>query len=60
MWGGRYQLVTPVKFKYEIGKCNETFAGYDQQDAQEYLAFIQDTLHEDINRIVHKVWVNGS
>jgi hypothetical protein len=54
VWSGKFQKIVPRSFKDEIGKCNETFAGYNQQDAQEYLAFICDVLHEDINRIVTK------
>jgi ubiquitin carboxyl-terminal hydrolase 4/11/15 len=54
IWSGQFQKVVPRSFKDEIGKCNETFAGYNQQDAQEYLAFICDVLHEDCNRVIEK------
>jgi ubiquitin C-terminal hydrolase len=32
-----------------IGQFNETFKGNDQQDSQEFLAFLLDALHEDLN-----------
>lgn len=27
------------------------FAGYEQQDVQEFLAFLLDAVHEDLNRV---------
>ncbi|MEQ2175648.1 hypothetical protein GOODEAATRI_020029, partial [Goodea atripinnis] len=37
-------------FKSTIGKINDQFAGYDQQDSQELLLFLMDGLHEDLNK----------
>ncbi len=33
------------------------FAGYQQHDSQELLAFLLDGLHEDLNRILKKPYV---
>jgi ubiquitin carboxyl-terminal hydrolase 4/11/15 len=43
----------PRSFKSTIGRFNASFSGYQQQDSQEFLAFLLDGLHEDLNRI-HK------
>ncbi len=32
-----------------MGQFNEAFKGNDQQDSQEFLAFLLDALHEDLN-----------
>ncbi|KAH3686814.1 hypothetical protein WICPIJ_002211 [Wickerhamomyces pijperi] len=45
---------TPRDFKYTIGHFNSMFSGYQQQDSQEFLAFLLDGLHEDLNRIFKK------
>lgn len=45
---------TPREFKQTIGHFNSMFGGYHQQDSQEFLAFLLDGLHEDLNRIIKK------
>uniref|UniRef100_A0A3Q3XL41 Ubiquitin carboxyl-terminal hydrolase 8 n=1 Tax=Mola mola TaxID=94237 RepID=A0A3Q3XL41_MOLML len=50
LWGGLYKCISPRDFKITIGKINEQFAGYDQQDSQELLLFLMDGLHEDLNK----------
>ncbi|BFZ59661.1 hypothetical protein YB2330_000675 [Saitoella coloradoensis] len=44
----------PRDFKYALGRFAPSFSGYGQQDAQEFLAFLLDGLHEDLNRILKK------
>lgn len=34
-----------------MGKAMPQFAGYDQQDVQEFLALLLDAVHEDLNRV---------
>ncbi|SCV03312.1 LANO_0G03378g1_1 [Lachancea nothofagi CBS 11611] len=48
---------SPRNFKTSLGHHNSMFAGYLQQDSQEFLAFLLDGLHEDLNRIVNKPFV---
>ena len=44
----------PRPFKNTLGRCQPLFSGYGQQDSQEFLSFLVDGLHEDLNRIVKK------
>lgn len=52
-----HSSTNPKDFKYTIGRHNRSFAGYAQQDSQEFIAFLLDALHEDLNRIVKKPYV---
>lgn len=59
MWlGGKGgAVVSPTNFKRTLGKHFHSFQGYEQHDAQELLAFLLDGLHEDLNRVVKKPYV---
>merc|ERR1719245_1186179 len=54
IWGNKYKTVAPKSFKKAIGKVAPRFDGYQQQDSQEFLTFLLDGLHEDLNRIKDK------
>lgn len=64
-YGSYNNAVTPRAFKSMIGRYAPSFAGYGQQDTQELIAFLLDGLHEDLNRIKKKPyiekpdWVDG-
>ena len=51
--------LTPKTFKESIGKFNDHFAGNEQHDAQELLAFLLGGLSEDLNRIVDKPYIEA-
>jgi ubiquitin carboxyl-terminal hydrolase 4/11/15 len=51
MWSHAYSKVIPREFKYTIGEFQPQFAGYDQQDSQEFLGFLLDGLHVSTHRI---------
>jgi hypothetical protein len=51
--------LTPKTFKESLGKFNEHFAGNEQHDAQELLAFLLGGLSEDLNRIVDKPYIQA-
>ena len=51
LWGttlGDY--VAPHELKRQLGKVAPRFIGYSQQDAHEYMRFLLNELHEEINR----------
>lgn len=37
-----------------LGRATRHFTGYDQEDGQEFLRFLLDSLHEDLNRVSGK------
>jgi ubiquitin C-terminal hydrolase len=49
--------VVPRGFKAKIAQFAPQFSGYAQHDSQEFLAFLLDGLHEDINRIQQKPYI---
>jgi ubiquitin C-terminal hydrolase len=55
-----FDAVAPRNFKATIGKFRPQFNGNQQQDAQELLSFVLDGLHEDMNRIKEKPYVNAA
>ncbi|KAJ3159743.1 ubiquitin carboxyl-terminal hydrolase [Geranomyces michiganensis] len=55
----RNSSYAPRPFKSTIGKFNSMFAGYSQQDSQELLGFLVDGLHEDLNRIKKKPYIEA-
>jgi hypothetical protein len=59
MWGSKMGEKSPTRFKSQLGKANMQFSGADQQDAQEFLNFMLDALHEDTNRVRKKPYVEG-
>ena len=54
MWSEQYTFVSPVTFREAITRFAPAFRGYDQHDAQEFLAFLLDGLHEDLNYVKQK------
>lgn len=58
-YGYSYGGVQPRQLKGVVERFAPQFAGYQQQDSQELLAFLLDGLHEDLNRILRKPYVEG-
>ena len=54
LWYGVGNVYNPTNFFLIIGNINETFSGRNQQDAQEFLNFLIDGLHEDLNLVKDK------
>ncbi|XP_004585221.2 ubiquitin carboxyl-terminal hydrolase 2 isoform X2 [Ochotona princeps] len=44
-------VVSPSEFKTQIQRYAPRFVGYNQQDAQEFLRFLLDGLHNGVNRV---------
>ena len=57
MWYGVDIKINPSSFVDSIKKFKKQFAGYKQQDAQEFLSVLLDQLHEDLNRITEKPYI---
>jgi ubiquitin carboxyl-terminal hydrolase 4/11/15 len=47
----------PREFKQALQRFAPQFIGYQQHDSQELVAFLLDGLHEDLNRILKKPYV---
>ncbi|KAJ7580153.1 ubiquitin carboxyl-terminal hydrolase 4 [Mycena floridula] len=57
MWGGDLPYLTPMDFRKTICQLKSQYIGTDQHDSQEFLSFLLDGIHEDLNRILSKpVW----
>ncbi|CEM27248.1 unnamed protein product [Vitrella brassicaformis CCMP3155] len=52
--------IAPIDLKRVIAKKAPNFAGYAQQDSQEFLGFLLDGLHEDLNRVLIKPYVEAA
>ncbi|XP_077313514.1 ubiquitin carboxyl-terminal hydrolase 2-like isoform X1 [Lithobates pipiens] len=48
------EVVSPMEFKSQIQRYAPRFMGYNQQDAQEFLRFMLDGLHNEVNRVTVK------
>lgn len=57
MWSGHNSHTVPRNFKIAVGRFAPQFSGYQQQDSQELMAFLLDGLHEDLNRIRKKPYI---
>ncbi|KAM4565891.1 ubiquitin carboxyl-terminal hydrolase 2a isoform 2-T5 [Odontesthes bonariensis] len=52
MWtSSSSEAVSPSEFKTQIQRYAPRFMGYNQQDAQEFLRFLLDGLHNEVNRV---------
>jgi len=57
LWSGKSLSIKPSKFKKQLGEFAPQFQGYQQHDAQELLAFMLDGIHEDLNRVKQKPYI---
>jgi len=57
MWLGGRKVVEPSAFKRDLSRFAPQFAGSRQHDAQELLGFLLDGIHEDLNRVKKKPYV---
>ena len=52
------KFITPDIFRIILGLCSKQFEGNQQEDAHEFLNYMLDMLHEDINRVINKLEIN--
>ena len=49
----------PIPQYNKLTFTNYQFSGYSQQDSQEFLSYLLDGLHEDLNRVLQKPYVEA-
>ncbi|KAH9958814.1 hypothetical protein BC827DRAFT_540115 [Russula dissimulans] len=54
LWHGEMPYISPFQFRRSICMHAAQFGGSEQHDSQEFLSFLLDGLHEDLNRILNK------
>ena len=59
LWFGKKDYFTPDNFKNVLQEINEMYSGDNQQDTQEFLTFLLDGLHEDLNKVIDKPYINS-
>lgn len=57
IWLFDEDYVSPSGIKKTIVKVSSTFAGYSQQDSQEFLSYFLDVLMDDSNKIFVKLYI---
>ena len=57
LWYGEKKIIELDRLKNECGMVRNMFAGYNQQDAQEFISFLLDELHEDLNKVLIKPYI---
>jgi ubiquitin carboxyl-terminal hydrolase 2/21 len=48
-------VISPIRFKRQIGQRSRQFLGFEQHDAQEFLRILVDLLHTDLNMVKRPV-----
>ncbi|XP_057511113.1 LOW QUALITY PROTEIN: ubiquitin carboxyl-terminal hydrolase 9-like [Actinidia eriantha] len=57
LWSSGRTPIAPRAFKVKLARFAPQFSGYNQHDSQELLAFLLDGLHEDLNRVKQKPYI---
>ncbi|KAL7154166.1 hypothetical protein ABFS83_04G217200 [Erythranthe nasuta] len=59
LWAPGATPLAPRTFKLKLAHFAPQFSGFNQHDSQEVLAFLLDGLHEDLNRVKCKPYVEA-
>ncbi|KAJ0084359.1 hypothetical protein Patl1_30249 [Pistacia atlantica] len=59
LWAPGASPVAPRTFKSKLAHFALQFSGFNQHDSQELLAFLLDGLHEDLNRVKCKPYIEA-
>jgi ubiquitin C-terminal hydrolase len=59
LWYKTNSSYSPFQIKRQVGKQNPMFQGMNQHDSQEFVNFLLDSLHEDLNRVISKPYVEA-
>eukprot|EP00949_MAST-11_sp_MAST-11-sp1_P000197 g197.t1 len=58
LWHDAKGAINPLHFKNACNRLSQgAFRGFQQQDAQEFLLFLLDGIHEDVNRVKKKPYI---
>ena len=57
MWMGSSGRTAPHELKKVVGKRVTKFSGFGQQDSCELINYVLDLMHEDLNRVIMKPYV---
>ena len=57
LWIGDEDYINPSYFKRIFAHFVIKFSGYHQQDSNEFLIFLLDKLHEDLNSVTNKPYI---
>ena len=60
IWMGRDNRTAPYDLKRTLGNKISRFSGYGQQDSAELINYLLDLIHEDLNRVKTKPYVEVS
>ena len=58
LWYGTSDTFSPTQFKNALGTFQKMFTGFRQHDTQEFLNYLLDGLHEDLNKVLKKPIIN--
>ena len=57
LWKGNKKSISPINFREKFILYNHQFSNFSQQDSNEFLIYLLDKLHEDLNRITKKPYI---
>ena len=57
LWYGNNECISPIQFKKTFGKMYNAFNDFRQQDTQEFMSYLLDALHEDLNKVLKKPYI---
>lgn len=57
LWNCNSDFLSPGEFRHMLIKIVKKFQGFSQQDSHEYLTYLLDSLHEDMNRNLSKPYI---
>ena len=57
LWYGNRDYISPIQFKQAFGKEYQAFNDFRQQDTQEFISYLLDSLHEDLNKVINKPYI---
>ena len=52
------KFLSPETFKIVLGLCSKKYEGNNQEDAHEFITYLLDMMHEDLNRVINKPNIN--